>query len=160
MNSSPCEAVVTFGGFGRLIFRCRDSQIPMKLLPIITAGFEALTGIGLLLAPSMTISLLLGAELDMPIALVPGRIAGAALIALAIACWQARNGERHGAAAGVVAGMFFYNVATVLVVTYAGVGLGLQSPMMWPVVVAHTALAVWCAMVLWLQRKRIDGGLN
>ena len=134
-------------------------KIPMKLLLIITAVFEGLTGISLLLAPSMTVSLLLGAELDSP-ALIPGRVAGAALVALSVACWQARDGEPTGAAAGVVAGMFVYNVATVLIIAYAGVGLGLQSRMMWPVVVAHTGLAAWCALVLWLQRKRIEGGLN
>jgi hypothetical protein len=129
----------------------------MKLLLIITAVFEGLTGLALLVAPSMTVSTLLGAELDTPAGLVAGRIAGAALFALAIACWQARIGERHGIAAGVVAGMFVYNVAAALIVTYAGVGLGLQSALMWPVVVAHNVLAAWCAAVLWLQRKPLDG---
>ena len=85
-----------------------------------------------------------------------GRIAGAALAALTIACWQARDGERYGIAAGVVAGMFVYNLAAALIVTYAGVGLGLHSALMWPVIVTHIVLAAWCAAILWLQRKPLD----
>src|SRR5688572_7705398 len=109
----------------------------MKLLLIITAVFEGATGLALLVAPSMTVSTLLGAELDTPAALVVGRIAGAALAALAIACWQARDGERYGIGAGVIAAMFVYNLAAALIVTYAGVGLGLHSALMWPVIVTH-----------------------
>src|SRR5678815_3059417 len=121
----------------------------MKLLLIVTAVFEGATGIGMLVAPSVAVSTLLGAELDTPASLVIGRIAGAALTALAVTCWNARSGDRHGVAAGVVAGMFVYNLAAALIVTYAGTGFGLRSALMWPVVFAHGVMAVWCAMILW-----------
>ncbi|PYT00765.1 MAG: hypothetical protein DMF63_05515 [Acidobacteria bacterium] len=130
----------------------------MKLLLMVTAVFEGATGIALLVAPSIAVSTLLGAELDTPGGLVVGRIAGAALAALAIASWQARNGERHGIAAGVVAAMFVYNLAAAMIVAYAAVGFGLQSPLMWPVVFAHNVMAAWCAAILWLQRTPLDGG--
>jgi len=55
--------------------------------------------------------------------------------------------------------MFFYNVATALIVAYAGLGLGLHSALMWPVLVMHAALAVWCAAVL-LPRQRLDGATD
>jgi len=132
----------------------------MKLLLIITAVFEGTTGLALLVAPTIAVSILLGAELDSPTGLVVARIAGAALFALAIACWHARNGERYGIAAGVVTAMLIYNVFAAMIVTYAGVGLGLQSPLIWPVVVVHYVLAASCGAVLWLQRKRLDGSLN
>lgn len=134
-------------------------MIQMKLLLILTAVFEVATGFALLAAPAMTVSILLGAELETPAGSIAGRIAGAALVALAIMCWQARNGERYGVATGVVAGMFFYNVATALIVAYAGLGLGLHSALMWPVLVMHAALAVWCAAVL-LPRQRLDGAAD
>ena len=127
----------------------------MKLLLILTAVFEVATGLALLAAPSMTVSILLGAELEAPAGAIAGRIAGAALVALAIICWRARRGERDGVATGVVAGMFFYNVATALIVAYAGSALGLHSPFMWPVIAMHAVLAVWCAAVL-LPRKPTD----
>jgi hypothetical protein len=79
---------------------------------------------------------------------------------LAIACWHARNGERYGIAAGVVTAMLVYNVSVALIVTYAGVGLGLQSSLMWPVVAGHYFLAAWCGAVLWLWRKPLDGGVD
>ena len=66
----------------------------MKLLLIIAAVLEAATGFALLVMPTVAVSMLLGVPLDTPAGLVVGRIAGAALVALAIACWQARNGER------------------------------------------------------------------
>jgi hypothetical protein len=101
--------------------------------------------------------MLLGAELDTPTGLVIGRIAGAALFALAVICWQARTGEPDGvAAAGVVSGMCVYNVAAALIVAYASMGLGLHSALMWPVVVIHVAFAAWCGALLWVRSKRLD----
>lgn len=128
----------------------------MKLLLMVTAVFEGATGLSLLIVPSMTVSTLLGAELDAPAALVAGRIAGAAIFSLAIACWQARGGEGGSPSTGVVAAMLFYNIAAAMTVVYAGLGLGLQSSLMWPVVVIHNVLAVWCAIVLWNTRRKVS----
>jgi len=66
----------------------------MKLLLVLAAVIEAGAGLALLLIPTVAVSALLGAALDTATGPVAGRIAGAALISLAIACWQARNGER------------------------------------------------------------------
>ena len=65
-----------------------------KSLLIVTALIEAGTGIALLVAPSVIVELLLGAGLSSPQSLVVGRVAGAALIAIGVACWLARKGER------------------------------------------------------------------
>lgn len=129
----------------------------MKLLLFISAVIEAAIGASLLILPAFTASNLLGVPLDTPSGLVAGRIAGAALGALAIACWNARDGERAGPAKGVVIAMLFYNFAAVAVLVYAGIRLELRSPMLWPTIVLHLALAVWCSISFWFsQRRSVD----
>ena len=125
----------------------------MKLLLIIAAVIEAGAGLALLLIPTVAVSALLGIPLDTPIGLVAGRIAGAALVGLAIACWQARNGERGSAATGVVEAMSFYNFAAAMVLVYAGTRLDLRSALLWPAIVLHLGLGAWCVITLFTRRK-------
>jgi hypothetical protein len=124
----------------------------VKNLLIATAGIEAATGLALLVLPSLVVSLLLGASLDAPSALVVARVAGAALLSLSVACWLARNDEWSRAAAGVVTAMLLYNVAAVSVLVYAGTGLSLSGIGLWPAVLLHAALAAWCIACLRNQR--------
>jgi len=128
----------------------------MKFLLIIAAVMEALAGVALLLIPTVAVSALLGAPLDTPTGLVAGRIAGAALVALAIACWQARNGERGSPATGVIEAMSFYNFAAAILLVYAGIRLELRSALLWPAIVLHLGLGAWCVLQLWFTRRKIS----
>lgn len=128
----------------------------MKLLLIIAAVIEAVAGLALLLIPTVAVSALLGAPLDTATGLVAGRIAGAALVALAIACWQARNGERGNSVTGVVEAMSFYNFAAAMVLVYAGIRLDLRSALLWPAIVLHLALGAWCLMTRSFSRRKIS----
>lgn len=116
----------------------------MRSLLIVMAVVETPTGLALLGLPSLVVSLLLGASLDAPAALVVARVTGVALLALGVACWLARNDGKSRAAGGLVKAMLLYNVAAVLVFVYARIGLGLSGIGLWPAVVLHAALAVWC----------------
>ena len=128
----------------------------MNLLLIIAAVIEAGAGLALLLIPTVAVSALLGVPLDTPTGLVASRIAGAALVALAIACWQARNGERGSPATGVVEAMSFYNFAGAVVLVYAGTRLDLRSALLWPAIVLHLGLGAWCVLSLWvIPRKKV-----
>jgi hypothetical protein len=128
----------------------------MKLLLMIAAVIEASAGLALIVLPTVAVSLLLGMPLDTPAGLVAGRIAGAALLALAIACWQARNGERGSPSTGVVEAMLFYNFAAAMVLVYAGIRLDLHSALLWPVIVFHFCLGVWCLLNLWFTRRKLS----
>jgi hypothetical protein len=44
--------------------------------------------------------------------------------------------------------MLLYNVETVAVLTFAGLGLGLHGVVLWPAVILHAAMAVWCIACL------------
>jgi len=128
----------------------------MKLLLIISAVFEGVTGVALMLLPSLTVSMLLGVPLDTPAGLVAGRIAGAALIGLAIACWQVRNGESGSPATGVVQAMLFYNFAATAVLVYAGIRLQLHSALLWPAILLHVGLGAWCLLNLWITGRKLS----
>ena len=128
----------------------------MKLLLIIAAVVEAGAGLTLLLMPIVGTSALLGTPLDTPTGLVAARIAGAALVALAIACWQAKNGERGSPATGVVQAMLFYNFAAAMVLVYAGIRLDLRSALLWPTIVLHLGLGAWCLSSVWFARRKLS----
>ena len=128
----------------------------MKLLLIISTIVEAAAGLALLVVPSVAISLLLGVPLETPAGLVAGRIAGTALLALAVACWQTKDNDRGGDSTGVVEAMLFYNFAAAMVLVYAGIRLDLRSPLLWPAIVLHLGLGVGCLTNLWFTRKKLS----
>ena len=125
-----------------------------KPLFIVTAAIEVGAGLALVGWPSLTVTLLLGASFDTPAALTVSRVAGAALLSLGIACWLARNDGRSRAATGLIAAMLLYNVAVVALLAYAGTSLGLTGVGLWPAVVLHAAMAVWC--IACLRNKRVN----
>ena len=120
----------------------------MNRLLKLTALIEAATGLGLISLPSVVVRLLLGSPLDRSAAVMLGRVAGSALLALGVACWLARDDGQSRAARGLVAAMLLYNVAVVALLVFAGVGLGLRGLAWWPAVILHAVMAVWCIVCL------------
>ena len=119
-----------------------------KKLLIVIALAETGVGLTLLVSPPLVAGLLLGVSLDVPAALIVGRIAGAALLALGGACWLARDDGPSLARRGVIAAMLLYNCAAGAVLASAGAGARLVGVLMWPAVALHAALAVWCIICL------------
>jgi hypothetical protein len=120
----------------------------MKPLLIVTAVLEAGIGVGLLAVPSVVAQVLLGAALDAPASLTVARVAGAALLALGVACWLAASDTQSCAARGVVSAMVIYNLGAALVLGAAGIGSQPAGVGLWPAVILHTAMTVWCVTSL------------
>ena len=119
----------------------------MKRFLILTAIIEAATGLALIALPAIVVRLLLGAEISG--ASIPlGRVAGAALLALGVACLLARDDTQSRAARGLVVAMLIYNIVATAVLAFAGIGLGLHGVVLWPAVVLHAAMAVCCVACL------------
>ena len=126
----------------------------MKKLLTLTAIIEAATGLALLATPAMITRLLLGGTLDTPAALTVARVAGAGLLALGIACWLASQDTRSRAVRGLIGAMGFYNIAAVAILAFAGIGFGLRGVALWPAIILHAVMTVWC--VACLRRSPVD----
>jgi hypothetical protein len=127
----------------------------MKNLLTVEAVIEVGAGVGMVVLPSLLATLLLGSSLDTPVALTVARVAGVALLALGIACWLARHDGQSRAARGLLGAMVVYNAGVFMVLAYAGIALGLPGIGLWPVVVVHAAMTVWCVMGLLNKPARI-----
>ena len=103
----------------------------MKKALVLAAVSEAVTGLALLIVPSLVVQLLLGEELT-GIAIPVARVAGIALIALGVACWPGTP----------LIGMLTYSSAVTLYLAYVGFAGGLTGTLLWPAVVLHVILTV------------------
>ena len=70
----------------------------MKNLLVVMALLETVTGVALTASPAPPVALLVGTSLDTTGGLLVARVAGAALLALGLACWLARDDGRSAAA--------------------------------------------------------------
>jgi hypothetical protein len=118
----------------------------MKYFLVLTAAIEAGTGAGLLLVPALVVRLLLGEDIS-GLAFPLGRIAGVALLAIALACWKAR-GDVSAAARGLVAAMLLYNIAAALILGSAGFQSPNATSLLWLAVALHVGMAAWCVAIL------------
>jgi len=116
----------------------------MKNLLTVTAIAEFGTGFVLVSFPGLLTVLLFGSSIDTPIALIIARVAGLAIIALGVACWFARNDVQSPATMGLVIAMFIYNSGTSLLFIYAGLSFISLGIGLWPVVLFHLAMSIWC----------------
>ena len=117
---------------------------------------EGVTGVALLVHPLGVVSLLLGSGPETAATGAVGRLAGAALVSLGMACWLVGRDGKSDAATGLVASMFLYNVFAAGLLAFGSVAIGLRSPFTWPAVVLHAAMAVWCVASLrvgWRPRR-------
>ena len=103
----------------------------MKKVLIFAAVAEAVTGLALLIVPSLVGQLLLGEELT-GVAIPVARVAGIALVALGIACWPGPP----------LVGMLTYSAVVTLYLAYLGFAGGLAGVLLWPAVALHAGLSI------------------
>ena len=127
----------------------------MKALLTTLAVIEFGAGLGMLAIPSFVGEILLGSPFGTAIEPVIARVAGIALLALAVACWLLRNEGWSRATRGMVGAMLLYNGGGTGVLLYAGPGLGLYGTGFWPAVLVHAVMAVWCLVSLLSKPARI-----
>src|SRR4051812_273479 len=120
----------------------------MKALLLVTAMLEAGVGIGLLAVPSAVALVLLGAPLEIPAALTVARVAGAALLALGVACWLGSSDVQSCAARGVVSAMVIYNLGAAIILGMAGMQSDRTGIGLWPAVILHAVMTAWCVSQL------------
>jgi len=110
---------------------------------------EGVTGLALLVAPSLVVLALFGTDL-IGVALTVSRVAGVTLIALAIACWpnlQRANDRAYAA-------MLIYNVLVALLLADAGIGGIASGTLLWLTTAFHTIMAILLALSWFRIRNR------
>src|SRR5271165_1775541 len=120
----------------------------MKPLLALTAVGEAVTGLMLLVYPPIVVWLLFGAEIA-GVGVVMSRVGGAALLAIGVACWPARNDPERPTRLGLLTGVLIYDIAAAALLAHAGLFLDMAGIALWPAVVLHAALAFWCVFCVW-----------
>jgi hypothetical protein len=125
-----------------------NSSSPARTLLTAIAVVELGAGLALLCFPSVTVSLLVGARLEAPEAVTEARVAGVALLTLGVACWLARGDTQSRAARGLVAAMVLYNSGVALILAAAGIASHLVGVVLWPAVLLHIGMTVWCIVSL------------
>jgi hypothetical protein len=115
---------------------------------MVTAIGEGATGLLLLVVPSVLFALLLGLEQTSPEAILVARLTGAALVAIGVTCWLARNDHVGPAQLGLLTGVLIYDVGATVLLAYAGLVLSMVGFALWPAVVLHAVLSIWCLFCL------------
>jgi hypothetical protein len=112
------------------------------------SGLEVLTGLGLIVAPSLLARLLFGSDLN-GAGEATGRIAGLVMVCLAAGCWP-RDAEIGQSRALVPLVALSWLAAAFLVVSgAAGANVGL---LLWPAATLHLILAVLLTRE-WIERR-------
>jgi hypothetical protein len=126
----------------------------MKPLFLVTAILEIGAGVALLIFPSASAVMLLGAPLEGSAAVTLERVTGVALLALGVANWFAQYDEQSRVAKGIIGAMVVYNLGTVITLSSSGIFSPPVGTLLWPGVVVHVAMAVWCVIALRSQATR------
>ena len=123
------------------------NRVSCKALLIVTAGIEAGAGVALLGVPSWFAEILLGEGLSGAQAIVVARVAGFAVISLAVACWLVRNGD-HRAQSALIAAMVVYNFGVPILLVHARIAWSLEGLALWPACALHSGFGLWCVACL------------
>jgi hypothetical protein len=102
-----------------------------------SAAMEGATGALLILDPIWVVALLFGVEAS-GVAVALGRIAGIALLGLALACWPER--EVSGGTSAPRA-LLVYNALAAIYLAYLGLGAHLAGVLLWPAFAEHLVVA-------------------
>jgi hypothetical protein len=114
----------------------------------VAAGVEMPTGVVLIIRPSLFVQLLFGADLSAA-GQTLGRLAGFALLALAIACWP--RGEAENDSISALRALLVFSLLSAVYLLYVGVRGEQVGILLWPAAALHAALTIILARV-WLNR--------
>jgi hypothetical protein len=115
---------------------------------LVAASVEAVSGLVLIIRPSLFIRLLLGAGLTLPGEIL-GRLAGLALLALVLACRPVMKAGSEVSSA--VRALLVFSLFAALYLVYVGIRGELVGVLLWPATATHAGLAIL------LARARLKG---
>jgi hypothetical protein len=113
------------------------------------AGLEVITGVGLVVVPSLLARLLFGSEMNATGDLV-GRISGLVMLCLALGCWPRafKSEDRQQ----TLAPLFALSLLATVFLIYVGIRGVNVGVLLWPAAAAHLILAILLARG-WMSRR-------
>ena len=114
------------------------------------SGLEVLTGLGLVVAPSLLARLLFGSDLNAA-GEATGRIAGLVMLCLAAVCWP----RAAGAEAHALAPLLALSVLAALYLVVIGLTGTTVGVLLWPAAAAHAVLAILLARA-WMKARAAE----
>jgi hypothetical protein len=115
------------------------------------SGLEVLTGVGLIVAPSLLARFLFGSDLNAA-GEATGRISGLVMLFLAAGCWpRAVSAESH--ALMPLTALSWLAAAFLIVTGLIGANVGI---LLWPAAALHLILAVLLTRA-WMESRRSAG---
>src|SRR5271155_4098153 len=124
-------------------------------LDVIAATIEGATAIALVADPQMVARLLLGHELD-DTGKAVARLAGIALVALALACWPSRG----GIAASSNRALILYNSIVALYLLGIGLEGEIGGKLLWPAVALHALMTLLLIRASFTHGRARSRGLS
>lgn len=115
------------------------------------AALEGATGLALMAVPEAVVRLVFGAEIP-AIGAVPARLAGIAIVSLAMGCWLAW--AKSPAAA--LAALFVYNLLSGVYLAILGIQAEFVGALLWPALAVHGVFALLIAAALQRHRPEQD----
>ncbi len=106
----------------------------------LSAAIEAATGLAAIVSPSLLARLLLGTELSNG-GVAIGRVAGIALLALAIACWPGVKSYLPQ----IIRALFVYNLLAGVYLGFLGLAHLFFSHLLWPASALHILIGILLA---------------
>ncbi len=108
-----------------------------------SAILEVVTGVALLVAPTLVVGLLVGDGVN-PIGVAVARVLGIALLSLGVAGWESPGQDTRLAPR---AGLCLYNVGAAIMFVILGTYGGMNGMLLWPAAVLHAGIG---ALMLWV----------
>jgi hypothetical protein len=121
----------------------------MRTLLGLAAVLEGVTGLGLMVYPTLMVQWLFGEGVS-GAGMVLARIAGIALLALGLACWPGQEAGRVDLPA--LRGMFTYSLLVTIYLLYLGGVVHLAGILLWPAVGAHVIFILLLAVAWRMDR--------
>ncbi len=126
-----------------------------RLWAKVSAAIEVITGCALIVAPTFTVHLLMGASLSSG-GIAVGRLGGLGLLSLGMAFWPTQDVVTPQTATA----LFTYNLLAALYFAYLGVVGGFTGYLLWPAFALHSLLAVLLAGPAYLAARREWRGVH
>jgi O-antigen/teichoic acid export membrane protein len=117
----------------------------MNLFLKVTAFFEGLTGLGLILIPKTVIQFLFVSTLNEAGGIMAAMIAGAAILSIAFYCWSmSRSTKVHP----LIKVLSFYNIVVVAIAVYGLINFPIKGIGILGVIGFHGLLTLWSFSIL------------